>query len=603
MNIQQGCRTASTLLPILIAIGGLVTSGMACARPARATPPNILLIMTDDQGYGDLGVHGNPRIKTPNLDRLAKESVRLKNFFACPVCSPTRASLMTGRYNYRTGVVDTYIGRSLMYPDETTTAEILKAGGYKTGIFGKWHLGDNYPLRAIDQGFQEALIIKGGGLAQPSDPAGSEGYFNPILMANGRERRCPGYCSDIYTDAAIEFIRAAGDSPFFTYLAFNAPHSPLQVPAKDLEAYDGIDLSNAAFPKIGNPLPGLGMPKVTAKVYAMVSNVDANVGRVLAALDAEKLADNTIVIFLTDNGPHSARFNAGMRGYKGTVYEGGIHVPCYVRWPSHLRAGLVVEPIAAHIDLLPTLVDAAGLKLPGDLKVDGKSLLPLLEARPGVDWPDRKLFFQWHRGDAPEMGRAFAVRTERYKLVGPEPIPKPGQPKPDLPEPELYDLRTDPYETRNIADEHQEIAARLLDNYRAWFRDVSATRGFDPPRIQIGTAHENPTVLTRQDWRGPHANWKQDGFGVWEIEAPQAGTYDVSIRHTPRPEPAEAHLALGPVNVEQKTDPGSQICTFRAVEIPSGKFQLEAWLGNDKNKTGGGVQDVSVRRVDPVRPD
>lgn len=594
MNILQGRRTAS----VLFAAGFVLISGWARAAAAPSSRPNIVLIMTDDQGYGDLGIHGNPQIKTPNLDRFAKESVRLKNFFACPVCSPTRASLMTGRYNYRTGVVDTYIGRSLMYPDETTIAEILEAGGYKTGIFGKWHLGDNYPLRAIDQGFQEALVIKGGGLAQPSDPAGSSGYFDPILMANGQERRCSGYCSDIYTDAAIKFIRSAGKSPFFTYLAFNAPHSPLQVPARDLEAYNGVDLSNAAFPKIGNPLPGPGEPKVTAKVYAMVSNVDANVGRLLAVLDAEKLAENTIVIFLTDNGPHSARFNAGMRGYKGTVYEGGIHVPCYIRWPKHLRAGLVVEPIAAHIDLLPTLVEAAGLKLPGDLKIDGMSLLPLLEARPGVNWPDRKLFFQWHRGDAPEMGRAFAVRTERYKLVGPEPIPKPGQAKPDLPEPALYDLRTDPYENQNVADEHQEIAARLLDSYRAWFRDVSATRGYDPPRIQIGTTHENPTVLTRQDWRGPHANWKQDGFGVWEVEAPHAGTYDVAIRHTPRPEPAEAHLAVGPVNVEQKTDPGSQLCTFRSVRIPSGRFRIEAWLGADKTKSGGGVLDVSLTQVD-----
>jgi arylsulfatase A-like enzyme len=597
MNILQGRRAAS----IFIAASFVLNSGWARAAAAPSSHPNIVLIMTDDQGYGDLGVHGNPQIKTPNLDRFARESVRLKNFFVCPVCSPTRASLMTGRYNYRTGVVDTYIGRSLMYPDETTIAEILEAGGYRTGIFGKWHLGDNYPLRAIDQGFQVALVHKGGGVGQPSDPAGSTGYFDPILMANGKEHRYPGYCSDIYTDAAIEFIRAAGKDPFFTYLAFNAPHSPLQVPDQDLEAYKGVDLSFPAFPKIGNPLPGVANVEATAKLYAMVSNIDANVGRLLAMLDAEKLADNTIVIFLTDNGPGSVRFNAGMRGYKGTVYEGGIHVPCYIRWPKHLRAGRVVEPIAAHIDILPTLVDAVGLKIPQNLKIDGKSLLPLLEGKNDVQWPDRGLFFQWHRGDAPELGRAFAVRTERYKLVGPEPIPKPGQPKPELPEPELYDLQSDPYENQNVAENHRELAAILHDTYRSWFRNVSSTRGFDPPRIQIGTPHENPTVLTRQDWRGPRASWNRDGFGFWEIEAPQAGTYDVSIRYTPRAESAEAHLTAGPVRARQKTEPGSQLCTFRSVKIPSGRFRVEAWLGADKDKTGGGVQDVSILRVDPAQ--
>lgn len=598
MNILLGRRTAS----ILIAACFVLISGRTGAAAAPAARPNIVLIMTDDMGYGDLGVHGNPQIKTPNLDRFAKESVRLKNFFVCPVCSPTRASLMTGRYNYRTGVVDTYIGRSLMYPDETTIAEILEAGGYKTGIFGKWHLGDNYPLRAIDQGFQVALVHKGGGLGQPSDPAGSSGYFDPILMANGKEHRYPGYCSDIYTDAAIEFIRAAGKAPFFTYLAFNAPHSPLQVPDQDLEAYKGVDLSFPAFPKIGNPLPGVADVAATARLYAMVSNIDANVGRLLAMLDSEKLADDTIVIFLTDNGPGSIRFNAGMRGYKGTVYEGGIHVPCYIRWPYHFRAGRVVEPLAAHIDMLPTLVDAAGLKIPHNLKIDGKSLLPLLEGKTGVQWPDRGLFFQWHRGDAPEMGRAFAVRTQRYKLVGPEPIPKPGKPKPDLPPFELYDLLTDPYENRNIAENHRELAAILHETYRSWFRNVSATRGFAPPRIQIGTPHENPTVLTRQDWRGPRATWNRDGFGFWEVEAPQAGTYDVSVRHTPRVEPGEAHLNVGSVRVQQKTEPGSQICTFRSVQIPSGQFRVEAWLGADQAKTGGGVLDVSILRVDPAPP-
>ena len=231
---------------------GFGAPGWASGAEAR---PNILLIMTDDQGYGDLGFHGNPKIRTPNLDRFARESVRLKSFYVSPVCSPTRSSLMTGRYNYRTGVVDTYAGRSLMHPDETTIAEVLAASGYRTGIFGKWHLGDNAPMRPIDQGFQEALVIKGGGIGQASDPPGGSSYFDPILQHNGRPQKYQGYCSDIYTTAAIDFLGAGGDRPFFAYLAFNCPHDPLEAPEAELATYKSMNLAPDEFPKLGQPIP------------------------------------------------------------------------------------------------------------------------------------------------------------------------------------------------------------------------------------------------------------------------------------------------------------------------------------------------------------
>src|SRR5262245_10062555 len=255
----------SALIALAMAIVAVVS---VRAEPAKR--PNVVLIITDDQGYGDLGVHGNAKIRTPNLDRLAQQSVRLTHFYACPVCSPTRASLMTGRYNYRTGVVDTYLGRSLMHPDELTIAELLRDAGYRTGIFGKWHLGDNYPLRAIDQGFQEALVCKGGGLTQPSDPPGNS-YFDPVLMHNGKAEKAKGYCSDVFTDAALNFIKQGSDQPFFVYLAFNAPHDPLQVDQKLVEPYLKLDLD-----------------ATTAKVYAMVENIDANVGRLTNMLDENK---------------------------------------------------------------------------------------------------------------------------------------------------------------------------------------------------------------------------------------------------------------------------------------------------------------------------
>src|SRR5262245_38764239 len=233
----------------------IATLTSAADAQGKAKKPNVILIITDDQGHGDVGFHGNPVIKTPNLDKFAKQSLRMKNFYVSPVCSPTRSSLMTGRYNYRTGVVDTFVGRSLMHADEVTLAEILRALGYRTGIFGKWHLGDNYPLRAMDQGFEEALVLKGGGIGQPSDPPGGESYFNPILQHNGKAIKKNGYISDIITDAGIDFVTKNKDGPFLCYLPFNCPHAPLEVPKKYHDMYkDNVRLN--AFPKIGFPIEG-----------------------------------------------------------------------------------------------------------------------------------------------------------------------------------------------------------------------------------------------------------------------------------------------------------------------------------------------------------
>ncbi len=477
----------------------LAMTGLAFgASPAR---PNVLVVITDDQGYGDFGFHGNPRIRTPNLDRLARESTRLGSFYVSPVCSPTRSSLMTGRYNYRTGVVDTFQGRSLMHPDEVTIAEMLAAAGYRTGIFGKWHLGDNAPLRAIDQGFQEALVIKGGGIGQPSDPPGGSSYFDPILQHNGQARKYPGYCSDVYSTAAIDFLSAADDRPFFTYLAFNCPHSPYEAPPAELAYYRSLKLAANDFPDVGYPLPAKRMISAEnlARVYAMVTNIDTNVGRVLTALQAKGLERNTIVIFLTDNGPPDVRFNAGLHGLKGTVYEGGIHVPCFIRWPDQLAADRVIDRIAAHIDLAPTILEACGVAPPAGLQFDGKSLMPLLRGASNVAWPDRTLFFQWHRGDRPEPDRAFAARSQKYKLLRPEPANSSSMP-PSL---ELYDIELDPFEQHDLATDRPAIVQRLHAEYLAWFQDVSSTRGFAPIRIAIGGPRENPTILTRQDWRGP----------------------------------------------------------------------------------------------------
>ncbi|MGH9371729.1 MAG: arylsulfatase, partial [Vicinamibacterales bacterium] len=448
-------------ITFLLALTAVAPCG-ASAPISTARRPNILLIVTDDQGYGDLGFHGNPKIHTPHLDRLARQSVRFRSFYVSPVCSPTRASLLTGRYNYRTGVVDTYLGRSLMHGDELTLAEALSGAGYRTGIFGKWHLGDHYPLRAMDQGFQESLTLNGGGIGQPSDPPGGESYFAPLLRRNGQWVETTGYISDVIADATIDFITRNRARPFFAYLAFNAPHTPLEVPTGKYAKYKALDLGIDDFPRGGHPISGKFDSDTTSRIYGMVENIDDNVGRVLATLDSLELADHTVVLFLTDNGPQQPRYNAGMLRLKGTVNEGGIRVPFFVRWPGRFDNGREVDRIAAHIDVTPTVLDICGAARPRRVRFDGLSLLPLLEGG-GTDWPDRTLFFQWHRGDIPQMGRAFAARSQRYKLVRWQGAGE-GALTPAA-APDLFDMTADPLEERNVADDRPEIADRLRHEY------------------------------------------------------------------------------------------------------------------------------------------
>ncbi len=353
------------------------------AAAGAAERPNIVLVMTDDQGYGDFGFAGNPVLQTPHLDALAAQSAQVERFYVSPVCTPTRASLMTGRYNYRTRAIDTYIGRAMMEPEEVTIAEMLREAGYATGIFGKWHLGDNYPMRAMDQGFEESLVHRGGGIGQPSDPPGGQGkYTDAVLFRNGTREETTGYCTDVYFDAAFEFMRRAASEgrPFFAYVPTNAPHGPFHdVPEDWLAHYTQTDLTAALAD------PGQASEQVLdrlARSYAMISNIDDNIGRLTARLETLGLADNTLLVFMVDNGPDRDRYNAGLRGRKGTVFEGGIRSPLLARWPGRLpTGGEPADRIAAHIDIAPTLLDAAGVEPPAGLHLDGRSLLGLLAGR------------------------------------------------------------------------------------------------------------------------------------------------------------------------------------------------------------------------------
>ena len=520
-----------------------------------ARRPNILLVITDDQGYGDLGLYGNKDIRTPHLDQLGRQSCRIDPFLVCPVCSPTRSGLLTGRYNYRTGIVDTFKGRSMMHPDEVTLAEMLSEHGYRTGIFGKWHLGDNYPLRPQDQGFQECLTIRGGGLGQDSDPPGGDHYTDPTVYHNGQALKSKGYCTDVFTDAALQFIEADAEKPFFAYVAFNAPHTPLEAPEGYLQPY--LDAK---------------LPEPTARLYAMVTNIDDNVGRLLKKLDDLKIADDTIVIFMSDNGPEKVRYNAGLRGLKGTVYEGGLRVPFFIRWPKGLKEVRTVNAPFAHIDVTPTLLEAAAIERPILPWMDGISFLPWLkESNPALD---RTIFFQWHRGDVPEKFRSATARGTRWKAIwGP-----PGR------EPELYDLQEDPGEQMDVARQHPDILERLTKEYSKWFDNVERIRHFAPPRIVLGTPHEDPAILTRQNAREAGA------LVEWLVKLPDETKFDVTLRFKEPREKTLVTYKAGAATWEVMVDANATSLTFPAVPHAAGEASISATVSAAKRYSADYVE-------------
>lgn len=579
MNRREFLHTISAgaaiaLSPVLI---------RSCARQPEDRP-NVIVIITDDQGYGDFGYTGNPVIRTPNIDALAEQSAEMTRFYVSPVCAPTRASLMTGRYNYRTRVVDTYIGRAMMEPDEVTLAEILRDTGYATGIFGKWHLGDNYPMRPQDQGFDEVLVHRGGGIGQPSDPPEGEGqYTDPVLFHNGEKTRYQGYCTDIYFEQGMQWMEAAQKQGqnFFMYLPTNAPHGPFDdVPEALYREYKQMNLGNNQFPQEeGHPLPEEADTDRRARIYAMITNIDGNVGRLLARLDQLGIADNTVVMFLVDNGPNGRRYVAGMRGSKSSVYEGGIRSPFWVRWPARLSAGRKSDRIAAHIDILPTVLEACDVPVPEGIRMDGKSLLPLLQGE-DVTWPDRHIVIQAHRGNEPVRYHNFMIRNQRWKLLHPSGFGN--ETFQGEPEFELYDMSNDPLETEDLADQRPGVVADLRARYEQWLQNVSTTRpdNYAPPRIHIGTPHENPTVLTRQDWRHVKGRpWGTDSNGFWMLYAASSGAYDIRLRfHNPLSAPGEAELELGGQTLSQPLSEGQSELVFEQIRIEKGDLNLQATL-------------------------
>jgi arylsulfatase len=490
--------------------------------------PNVIIIMTDDQGYGDLGITGNPHVKTPVIDKFASENIRFNNFFVSPVCAPTRASLMTGRYSLRTGVRDTYNGGAIMASNEVTLAEMLKKSGYKTGVFGKWHLGDNYPGRPSDQGFDESLIHLSGGMGQVGDITtyfkGNRSYFDPVLWHNNKKEAYQGYCSDIFTDEAINFIEKNKDETFLCYLSFNAPHTPLQVPEKYYRQYKNIDPSSG-FDKDGRPLVQMTEKdkEDARKVYAMVTNIDDNIGKLLYKLNELDIADNTLIIFMTDNGPQQTRYVSGMRGLKGTVYQGGVRVPFYLKYPASMAKNKDIQTMAAHIDILPTLADICRVELPKGRTIDGKSLLPLIEGQK-VDWASRPLFFYWTRR-YPEPYYNMALQKEGFKLVGMTDYDAP------IEDFELFNLHKDPYEQKNIVSVNKDLAREMKVILDSTYNDLMASENLkNQPRIIVGSPFENPVILNRNDAGGQRGIWAQEEvYGKWRVSV-KKGFYDLKFK-------------------------------------------------------------------------
>ncbi len=550
----------------------------SCGKPDQAEDgrPNIVLIITDDQGWAQLGFHGDPVLKTPRLDSLASESVEMTRFYVSPVCAPTRAALMTGRYNYRTGVVDTYLGRAMMHPSEVTIAEALSSAGYRTGIFGKWHLGDNYPLRTVDQGFQESVVHKGGGIGQPSDPPGSD-YFDPILFHNGEQKQYAGYCTDVYFDEAIQWIGDGSGKPFLAYIPTNAPHSPYLVPDSYREPYVEQGLSDK-----------------DARIYGMITNIDDNVGRLLDHLEAEGLSGNTIFIFMTDNGPTTRLYHAGLRAQKGTVYEGGIRVPFLLRWPDRLTPR-TTDQLGAHIDVMPTLLAAAQVPEPAGVDLDGINLLPLWEGQ--IDTlPARTYFTQAHRGNEPQPYRAFAAVEQQFKLVQPLSFSRPAPPDAPL---ELYDLIADPGEETDLSAEHPEVVQRLRGAYDTWLSDVSASRGYEAVRFAIGSDAQPHVTLTRQDWRMVTPDgWGRDQpvVGQWMVDSESGGPYDVTLTFAkPAEEAGTARIAFGDLEATMPVAEGAGQVSFEGIALRTGDGAFEAGLEIDGQNIGAWQVDV-VRR-------
>lgn len=566
-----------------------LTNGCA----SESERPNVIIIMTDDQGYGDLGCHGNELIKTPHLDQLYNKSTRLTNYHVSPTCAPTRAALLTGHYANRTGVWHTIGGRSLLRENEVTIADVFKENGYSTAVFGKWHLGDNYPFRPQDRGFDEVLIHGAGGVGQTPDYFDND-YYDDTYFHNGKPEKFEGYCTDIWFKNAMKYIEENKSKPFLCYIAPNAPHGPFYIDEKYAVPYRDN-------PNIPNP-----------EFYGMITNIDDNIGFLISKLEELGIAENTILVFTTDNGTAAGvslngkgsdgfvkiGHNNGMRGKKSSMYEGGHRVPFFIHWPKGgINTGRDISELTAHVDLFPSLIELCRLNSETNLDFDGTSLAKLLTGKK-KRLEMRNLITDSQRIEFPKKWRRSSVMQGDWRLINGE---------------ELYDLSVDPEQTTNIAENNPDKVIELKSAYEEWWSDISPSFE-DMPRIKIGSEQESPAVLTCHDWHTEgqipwHHGWIRKGLinnGYWAINIQQIGKYKFSLRRWPKelnavlseaiaPRPKiegttvnkspegrsldiiEAGIKINNIEQEIKTSEDTAMATF-ILDLEPGDAILETWF-------------------------
>jgi arylsulfatase A-like enzyme len=557
----------------------VATLGFAAPSQQSRLPkqPNVLVILTDDQGYGDFSCFGNPVLKTPNLDKLHDQSIRFTDFHVAPMCTPTRGQLLSGRDCLANGAMNVSSGRSFLRKELPTMADIFAANGYRCGQFGKWHLGDNYPYRPQDRGFHESICYPSSHIGSAPDYWGND-YFDDTYSHNGRREKYTGYTTDVFFGEAINWMRAqaAAGKPFFCYLPTAAVHAPLFVPQKCCDLYKNQRPRIAAF-------------------FGMIANVDDNMDRVDAFLREAGLWDNTILIFMTDNGGTAGVpvFNAGMRGKKIDLWDGGHRVPCFIRWPAgKLRPPGDIAELTEVQDILPTLIDLCRLRTPRRAQFDGVSLAHLLRGE-RQSLPDRMLVAQFSRmqGPTPQKGDA-AVMWQRWRLV---------QDK------ELYDLATDFGQTNNLIAHRPDIAARMRAHYDAWWAKV-APRVNEHSAITVGAKAEDPNQLSPADWedsfldQGAQIRAGLRRNGTWNLRVARSGTYDIELRRwarevnapllaglPPHLNPngefpagvalpiARARLKVAGFDQTRAVSPGDTASRF-SVRLKSGPVKLQTWF-------------------------
>jgi arylsulfatase A-like enzyme len=472
------------------------------------TPPNILIILADDQGWGDLSINGNTNLNTPNIDALARSGASFERFYVCPVCSPTRAEFLTGRYHLRGGVYSTSAGGERLDLDEKTLGDTFKAAGYTTAAFGKWHNGSQWPYHPNARGFDEFYGFCSGHWGN---------YFSPQLEHNGYLVKGNGFIIDDLTEHAMQFMEDNHNKPFLCYIPYNTPHSPMQVPDRFYKKFDGVDVQLRHYQPEKEDL------EHTRAALAMCENIDWNFGRLLKKLDELEIADNTVVIYFSDNGPNGWRWNGGMKGKKGSTDEGGVRSPLFIRWPGRIQAGLKITRIAGAIDLLPTLADMAGIPVACGKTLDGVSLKQLL-LKTHEDWPERMIFSYWRD--------RTSVRTQKYRLdhTG-----------------ALFDMEMDPGQKQDVSAEHSDETQRLKKAVAGWREDMPASNSEISRPFPVGYREAPVTFLPARDGiaygnikrsnRYPNdsffTSWTdtQDSIS-WYIEVANAGNYEAVVYYT-----------------------------------------------------------------------